>query len=201
MTFETLNRDACCYTCALMKRLFQMLFLSVALMTPLRADEQGVVVRNAAVYADASSVSRRLGKIGAGANVSIFSRRGGWKEIYSEEKSLIGWVRSYQVREGDYAPAVKTEAKSDSRGFLSGLATLSRKASSFFKTDTGSTSSGTATIGVRGLSEAEIKSAVADFEELEAMKQFASNARRATKFAGKGRLKAKKVAHITGRKK
>ena len=94
----------------------------------------------------------------------MFSRQGGWKEIFADEKAILGWVRSYQVREGNFEPTVQTESKSDSRGFLAGLASFSRRASGFFKSSSGRTSSGTATIGVRGLSEEEIKQHVHLFE-------------------------------------
>ena len=91
---------------------------------------------------------------------------------------------------------VVTESSEDSRGFLSGLAAFSRKASGFFTQDATATSSGTATIGVRGLSESEINSAQADFDELAKMKQYASNRTRLTSFVAAGGLKANEVAHI-----
>jgi len=172
------------------------LFLLLLLAPVYAAEQQGLIVRQATVYADASSVSQQVGKLSAGTQVGMFSRKGGWQEIFSEEKSIIGWVRSYQVRSGDFTPAVATEAEADSRGFLSGLAALSRKASGFFKYGGSSTSSGTATIGVRGLSEEEIKTAVADFAELEKMKQFASNRKQAEAFARQGRLKTNNIAHL-----
>ena len=183
-----------------MKRFLQILLLGLAVAAPVSASENAVVVRAATVYAKPSSVSDRVGKIDAGAEVSVFTRSGGWKEIFFEKNSLTGWVRSYQVREGNYAPEIKTENKSDSRGFLSGLAALSRKASGFFKSSSKPTSSGTATIGVRGLSEEEIKSAQADFEQLEKMKSFASDNKRARVFARKGKLEAKKIAYMHGKK-
>lgn len=179
-----------------MKRLIQILIFFALLTTPLRADNSGVVVRTANVYSAASIASERVGQIGAGARVSVFSRKGGWKEIFAEEQAIIGWVRGYQVREGELAPAAEIKTETDSRGFLSGLASFSRKASSFFKSGSGGTSSGTATIGVRGLSEAEIKSAVADFDELEKMKRFASNQQRMTRFQQQGKLRAHKIAHL-----
>ena len=111
---------------------------------------------------------------------------------------MIGWVRSYQVRAGTASSPVITEQKEDSRGFLSGLAAFSRKASGFFTQDSKATSAGTATIGVRGLSESEINSAQADFDELEKMEKYASSRKRMTSFAETGGLKANKVAHIPG---
>jgi hypothetical protein len=115
--------------------------------------------------------------------VSIFSRQGGWKEIFSEQHSIIGWVRGYQVREGSAAPVVETTNEA-----------------SFFKSDRSATSSGTATIGVRGLSEDEIKTAQADFAEFEKMQRFASNGKRAGSFARQGKLSSTRVPHISGNK-
>jgi hypothetical protein len=161
-----------------------------------QADQQGIVVRQAKVYVDANSASGQVGKITAGTRVSIFERRGGWQEIFSEQRSLTGWVRSYQVRAATGNNQVITEQKEDSRGFLSGLAAFSRKASGFFTQDATPTSSGTATIGVRGLSESEINSAQADFAELEKMKEYASSRKRVTRFVEKGGLKVNKVKHI-----
>lgn len=102
------------------------------------------------------------------------------------------------MRAGNYDSPASVETGEDSRGFLAGLASLSRKASSFFSTRSGSTSSGTATIGVRGLSEAEINSAQADFVELEKMGRFASGGTRMTAFTRAGKLEARSVAHIAG---
>lgn len=184
-----------------MKRILQLLTLCLIVAVPVAANQDAVIVREAVVYAKADGGSAQVGKIAAGTRVSLFSRQGGWKEIFADEQGVIGWVRSYQVREGNYAAEVKTENKSDSRGFLAGLASLSRKASGFFKSSSKATSSGTATIGVRGLSEEEIRSAQADFSELEKLKGFASNDKRASSFATEGKLKAKKVAYISGQKK
>ena len=180
-----------------MKRWSISLLLVLGMAAAFAATEQGIVVRSAVVYESASSLSPRVGEIRAGSKVSIFSRQGGWKEIYAENPALLGWVRSYQVREGEYAPAVETSAaEADSRGFLSGLASLSRRASRFFRSSGGSTSSSTATIGVRGLSEEELRGAVPDLGELAKMESYASNADRAGEFARQGRLAARKIAHI-----
>ena len=175
--------------------------LFLLLLPPINAaDQQGIVVRQAPVHAGASSAAQVVAQVRAGTRVSIFSRKGGWKEIFSEEQAIIGWVRSYQVREGNIVPEVEVEAAPDSRGFLSGLAAFSRKASGFFKFGEGSTSSGTATIGVRGLSEDEIKSAVADFEELEKLNQYASSSQRMPAFTSQGGLDAIRIPHISGKK-
>ena len=159
--------------------------------------EEGMIIRMSTVYNKASSTSAQVALIEAGSKVSVFERKGGWKLIFSDQKSLTGWVRSYQVRSGYYAeaPAVKTEA--DSRGFLSGLASFSRKASSFFGGGSATTNnSGTATIGIRGLSEEEIRTAVPDFKELEKMHRYASNTQRMPTFSGDGQLVARPITHL-----
>ena len=163
---------------------------------PLLASQQGVIVREARVYVEPSSSAAQVGMIEAGKRVAIFERKGGWKEIYSEPLDLVGWIRSYQVREGDYAPPVDDDAESDSRGFLSGLAAFSRKASRFFGGGGSSANSETATIGVRGLSEAELKSAKPDLREFARMQGYASDTTRLASFRQEGQLSANEVAHI-----
>ena len=178
-----------------------ILFLFASLVA--QANETGVIVRLAPVYSDANSVSPVVGQISAGSRVTVFERKGGWKQIFSEPKSLIGWVRSYQVRENMVIKSAEIETEPDSRGFLSGLASFSRKASGLFGSGGGSssTSSGTATIGVRGLSEAELKAAKPDPEELKKMQGFASNKTRAAVFARSGKLEVQRVEHFQKEKK
>lgn len=184
---------------------FVLIIILTLVLPPvsLAADQQGVIVRSATVYQEANAASTRMGRIAAGSRVSIFSRSGGWKEIYSEEKSVIGWIRGYQVREGDFTQAVEAQAEPDSRGLLSGLAAFSRKASSFFNfgSSSTSTSSGTATIGVRGLSEQQIKSAEPDPEELKRMLRFASNADRVARFQSDGKLNDRDVNYLESKHK
>ena len=114
----------------------------------------------------------------------------------AQELELTGWVRVYQVRAGDYASAAPTVEQEDSRGFLAGLASFSRKASGFFTQDSAATSSGTATIGVRGLSETDIRSAKPDFAELEQMESYASKPERMARFTAQGGLRAHKLPYI-----
>jgi len=172
----------------------------IFLAAPLQAGQDAIVVREALVYSATSSTSQAVGKIAAGTRVSVFERKGGWKEIYFEQESIVGWVRGYQIRESSLAPAVEVESGSDSRGFLAGLAAFSRKASGFFSSSSSTTSSGTATIGVRGLSEAEISAARPDYDELKKMQQFASNNVRLAEFRQSGQLSVNNVEHLAADK-
>ena len=183
-----------------MKRPLPILLLLLLLPLSSPAAEDGIVVRTCPLYAGPSYGSSRLGQVQAGTAVTMVTRRGGWKKVVSAAPELEGWVRGYQVRAATAMPTVKV-SDSDSRGFLAGLASFSRKASSFFKPDSYRTGSSTATIGVRGLSEAEIKAAQADFEELEKMQGFASGKERSESFAREGRLAAVQVPYIDDRDK
>jgi len=179
-----------------MKRLLNItIFLLLFSIIPVSAEE-GIIIRMSTVYSKANSSSDRVARIGAGGEVNIFERQGGWKLIFSNEKALTGWVRSYQVRSGYYTEAPVVENKTDSRGFLARLASFSRKASSFFGAGSSTGNTQTATIGVRGLSEEEIRSAVPDFEELEKMHQHASNLQRMPAFSSDGKLVARRIAHL-----
>jgi len=188
---------SCWYNAATMLSLLRVLLVFVLLGSEVRAESQGIIVRQATVYTDASIAAGSVGNVPAGVTVTMFKRKGGWQEIYSEERSIIGWVRSYQVRVGNYNSSVVNQEKEDERGFLSGLATFSRTASGYFTQDSGTTSSGTATIGVRGLSEVEINSAEPDFEELKKMDQYASDDKRVKRFSTAGGLQAHKVPYIS----
>jgi hypothetical protein len=184
-----------------MKYCIQVFTLFVFLFAPLQANQDAIVVRDALVYAAANSTSQQVGKVAAGTRVSVFDRKGGWEEIFYEKESIIGWVRSYQIRGGSFTPAAEIETQPDSRGFLAGLAAFSRKASGFFRSSNATTSSSTATIGVRGLSEAEINAAKPDFDEFEKMQQYASNNQRLVEFSQQGQLSVNYVKHLSASKK
>lgn len=181
-------------------RLILTIVIGLSLMPlPLAAANEGVIVRTARVHQQANAASASVGQVSAGSRVSIFSRSGAWKEIYSEEKSLLGWIRGYQVREGNFTQAPEAKDEADSRGVLGGLASFSRKASSLFNIGGGSTSSGTATLGVRGLSEEQIKSAEPDPEQLKRLRGFASDAQRVAQFRSAGRLRSREVEYLDPR--
>lgn len=182
-----------------MKKTFLLISMLSLVLLSAQA-EDGVIIRTSIVYLKADSGSQKLGNLPAGSTVNVFSRDGGWKEVFSEKQNLVGWVRSYQVREG----LVKTEIQDkpeDSRGFLSGLVALSRRATGFFGGGDDNSGSGrTATIGVRGLSEEEIKASKPDLQELKKLQGFSSNKARMRSFATAGGLSPQKVTHIKQKK-
>ncbi len=159
------------------------------------ASEKGLIVRVSKIYNHATVSSRVVGKIESGTQVDILDSKTGWKLIFHVEKSLTGWVRNYQLRKETAAKVAKTEEDSESGGFFSGLASISRKVTSLFDSDSDNTGgSTTATIGVRGLSEAELKAARPDLNELNKMKRYVSSSKRVNDFVRKGRLRARDVS-------
>lgn len=155
--------------------------------------ENGTIISDTALYQRPSIQSNVVQQLKAGTLVSINSRSGGWKKI-AINKSHQGWVRSYRVRSGTLKISPQEQK---SGGFFSGLASLSRKASGLFSSRKKDYSfQRTATIGVRGLSEEQIKNARPDLDELNKMETFRSNKSVAMKYARQGKLAAAKINHI-----
>lgn len=154
--------------------------------------EPATIVSDAKLHQRPTYLSPMIKQIKAGTQVELISRSGGWKKISTLE-DVNGWVRSYQVRNG----IIITERKKESGGFFSSLASLSRKASGLFSSDKKDFSfQRTATIGVRGLSEEQIKNAQPDLHELKKMESYRSKKSKAKKFAKKGKLVKAKIEHM-----
>ena len=175
---------------------FKYLLLVLLLFSSqIMADDKGLIIRTSKIYKNASSSSAVVGQIKSGTKVDIIESKSGWKQIFFVKKSLTGWIRSYQVRTGFSAEAENTKKDSGSGGFLFGLASISRSVTSLFKSDKNAKASSTttATIGVRGLSEAELKTVKPDLNELKKMKLYVSSVNRVDVFVRKGQLTARKV--------
>jgi hypothetical protein len=172
--------------------------IGISLYTSSAIAEPGTIVSSASLRQSASYTAPVIGQLEAGQAVQLGQRTGGWKLVtFSVENGSTnsGWVRSYQVRTG----TITVKQESSSGGFLSGLASLSRKASGLFSSndDQGRRSGDSvATIGVRGLSEEEIKNAKPDFKELEKMEKYRVSTKTAVDYAHKGQRKSIKLAHM-----
>lgn len=155
--------------------------------------EKATIISNTALYQRPSIQSNIIRQLKAGTPVTTESRQGGWKKI-AVDRSNQGWVRSYRVRTGTLKVSQKEQ---QSGGFFSGLASLSRKASGLFSSKKKDYSfQRTATIGVRGLSEEQIKNARPNAIELEKMETFRSNKSIARNYARTGKLAAAKINHM-----
>ena len=157
------------------------------------AADTATVISDTPLYQRPSIESSILGSVKAGSQVETLARHGGWKQISRARTN--GWVRSYQLRPGIIS--VDNNDTSGSGGFFSSLASLSRKASGLFSSDKRDYSfQSTATIGVRGLSEQQIKNARPDYAQLKKLQSFRSNKNTTRAFASNGKLKPIKLAHM-----
>jgi len=156
--------------------------------------QSATIITDTSLYQRPSLQSSVENLLKAGTPVTVLSRLGGWKQVSYPPNKASGWVRSYKVRTGTI---IISEKEQQSGGFFSGLASLSRKASGLFSSDKkGYSFQRTATIGVRGLSEEQIKNAKPDLEQLKKMESFRSNKKKAKKYAQKGQLKTRRINHM-----
>lgn len=178
-----------------MRKLVHSIILLLLSNLPATASaETATVVTDTSLYQTPSIQAVKLQKIVAGTPVYLVRQVGSWKQISVKADNSSGWVRSYQVRSGDIR--VTTE-KQESGGFFGTLANLSRKASGLFSSERkGYSYQRTATIGVRGLSEEQIKNAQADYAELEKLESFRSSKKLSKQFSLNGQLQARKVKHM-----
>jgi len=153
------------------------------------------LIADSSLHQNPSLQSSILATLQTGTKVETIKRSGGWKLIKTKTQlPKFGWVRSYKVRLGNIT-IVKHEKSSG--GFFSGLASLSRKASGLFSSKKKDYSfQTTATIGVRGLSEEEIKNAKPNLKQLSMLESFKTSKKIALSFSHKGYLKAVSFAHL-----
>lgn len=167
-------------------------FLLLITLSTARAND-ATVVSDSELYQRPSIQSSKIMSVKAGTPVTVESRLGGWKKI-SVGKKHTGWIRSYKVRTGTLQVSQKEQK---SGGFFAGLASLSRKASGLFSSNKKDYSfQRTATIGVRGLSEEQIKNAKPDLLQLQKMETFRSNKSASRSYARLGKLVAAKIPHM-----
>ena len=172
---------------------FRLLLLVTFLTSTKVLASDATIISDTALYERPSIASPQTLFAKAGTPVTIVSRAGSWKEVNIADGSLA-WVRSYKVRNGTI---IITEKEKDSGGFFSGLASLSRKASGLFSSEKkGYSFQRTATIGVRGLSEEQIKKATPNLAELRKMESYRSSRKKTQAFAQKGKLKATQLTHL-----
>lgn len=175
------------------------LFLLIA---PFSADaEHAMIVRSASLWPEPRYAAKPLSTLPPGAEVELLERTGGWQRIKTRSKSSMhGWVRTYQVRSGLESQALKLTPQQETRsGILSGLNAFSRQFSRQ-DADAVNRSNVVATIGVRGLSEQDLKNAKPNPEELKRMQSYRVSAEQAQIFAKQGELFSQDVALLPGQK-
>lgn len=137
------------------------------------ASERGLTIRAGDLYAEPFSDAKKLGPLPPNQPVTIVERRGGWVSV--EAGGQRGWVRLLNLR---LEPAAKPPA---------GRSTAALR--------TGSTGRTVAT-GVKGLDEADIRSAALDHAQLARLEQLGVGDDAAKQYGSANKLKESKVAYL-----
>lgn len=152
--------------------------LLALLLTPLaQAGESGATVKADELKVEPFRDAKTVAKLAAGDQVEILNKDGGWLQVKSAKGS--GWVRMLSIRRG--------AARKSSSG-VAGLAGLASG-----RAGTGRV---VATTGIRGLNEEELKLAKFNEAEVKMAESYLTSRADAQKFAGKGKLQARKLDYL-----
>ena len=154
-----------------MRKLLAALLLALTL--PALAAQTGTTTRVAELRATPAANGKLLQALPAGAKVEVLKRIGGWYEVKTTG-GTTGWVRMWLLRFSTQATG-KDALKQNVAVLQSG-----RSSSTYT----------TATTGVRGLSEEDLKNATPNPKAVAALEQLAVTPDDARGFAKKGSLKA-----------
>jgi hypothetical protein len=162
-----------------MKLGIQALALTVLLTGAVWAADEGVMIKDETLRTSASSTGAGVGSVSKGAGVEILARQGGWTQIRHAGKT--GWVRILSVRKGG---ASRTDAGAEVAGALA------------IGTTRYDPNRVTATAGLRGLNEEELRAARYDPAQLQRLDGYAVGAPEARQFANSGGLQARSVTYL-----
>jgi hypothetical protein len=148
------------------------------------APTTGTLARNEPLRAEARDDATTVQKLNKGAKVQVLFREGAWYRV--DHDGQLGWVRLYWVRTGgakvERANAAPVRSIADSIA-----AARSRRNQNQI----------TASLGVRGLSEEELKGAHYDAEQLAKLDKLAVDTAAAERFAAAGPVTGRSVDEIT----
>lgn len=146
------------------------------------AQEQASTNRATELRDRPASDARTLAPLEAGSPVTVLSRQGGWTQV--EAATQRGWVRAFHLR---FTSTVEAPASSGSP--LGGLTSVfgfgSRQAPQ----------TRTATLGIRGLTPEDFKSASPDPEALRKLQSYRADRASAERFAREAKLSPVAVAY------
>lgn len=165
-------------------RFFVAMLLAVA-CGPAFAQEQAFTNRGTELRERAAPEARVMANLPEGAPVTVVARSGGWTQVQAQGQT--GWVRVFHLR---FPASVQAApASSGGGGFLGGLGNL-------IGGNRGKTEdTKIATIGIRGLSEEELRNASPNPEALRKLQSFRADAAGAERFAREAKLTAQRVAY------
>lgn len=166
-----------------------LVFLLAIVAGTALAQERANTNRGTELRERASGESRVLATLPENAPVTVLNRSGGWTEV--DAGGQRGWVRVFHLR---FAATVETGQRTSGSSFFGGVGSAlglgGQKRNDQAKI---------ATIGIRGLSEEELRNASPDPEALRRLQSFRAARADAERFAREARLAAQRVAYEEGR--
>lgn len=162
-----------------MRAWMMALVASVLIAGPAQGAETGTALKADDIKAEPFRDAKTVGSLAKGDTVEILAKKSGWLQVKARGKQ--GWVRMLSVRRGE---AGRPDAGKEAEG-IAGLATG--------RAGTGQVVSAT---GVRGLSEADLKEARFNAEELQKAESGRVSAQAAQTFAQAGELSARQIAFL-----
>ena len=168
----------------LRKTALQKLMLALCTLIPLVASATpGTLSRDQVLRAEARDDATIVLKLKKGAAVDVLLREGAWYRI--EQNGQQGWIRLYWVRTGNAKVAA-----AGARPIRSMADTLAAARSRRNRTQI------SASIGVRGISEAELKGAHYDAAQMQKLDSYAVGTAAAARFAAAGPVQSRSVDEL-----
>lgn len=154
--------------------------LAALLAFPLAAlgADPGYATRDVELKAEPSGNAAIVGTLQKGAKFEITGEKGAWSQL--KAGSLAGWTLSFYVMKGE--PAAQTS--------------MGQRLSEVWSLGTERRAETTATIGVRGLDEEQLKSAQFNAEELRRLEALSLPKSEGEAFAKQGRLQQQQVNYF-----
>lgn len=153
--------------------------LLLAAPTAVLAAESGTVIRASQLLAEPYSDAASRGLVRGDTVVDIVERRGGWYHV-SADDGRSGWLRLSSIRLGE-------AEKEEEGGFWASL---------FSFTGRSQARTASATTGIRGLSEEEIRDASPNPEAVERLATFGAEDKEVRRFAAGIGLASRDVAAL-----
>ena len=159
-----------------------LLFLCLAVAIPAWASDAATTNRATELKASSSYDSATVSRLASGAAVTVIGRSSGWTQV--QAGTATGWVRAFHLR------IASTVTESSEGSAFGGMF------SSLFGGQRRQASQKTATVGIRGLSEEEMKNAKPNPAEYAKMKRYAASKADAESFSKRSRLTPTTVAFV-----
>lgn len=159
-----------------------LLVLLIGAAVPAFAAESATTVRAVELKQAPAPDAESLGQLPAQTPVDILQRQGGWSLVKSGDQR--GWVRLLSLKLNAQGGAQVSE---ESGGFLASLFGFGRR---------NAASGASATTGIRGLSEEELKNANPNPGEVAKLDHYQASQREARSYAQQHHLQSREVAFV-----